>query len=515
MNASKPFFLRSIRYQAVLLTAFMVIGLALLSGFYFSWHAKRLIFDTAIERIETVGKTFAFNAEYGLLLENREILSKLAQGVTSQESILLAIVLDEAGNVIAREPQPLDADTQEKMKQLFPYFEKEPDTPFKENLLRFGEVYLLSFPVYGESKKGSEELDLFESRSEITRERLGYTVIIFSPKSIYEKVQKIQIGVLSLFGVFSLAVMIFVFVITNFFVKQLNRLLEGMHQVKGGDLTVRVQSGLHNELGAVCEGFNQMAGVLEQTTVSRDALVKEIEERKKLEKIVLQSEKMSAIGQLAAGVAHEINNPLGVILGFSQGIAKRLEPGHPFEGHLKSIEREAIRCKQLVQDLLTFSRVGKTEAEKEPILIPEAIEGALSLVQAQAKVKDVHLTKTIEPGLPKIQAHRGNVQQVIINLCSNAIDAMPNGGHLKLNAFQVLMNHKPYVQIDIQDDGTGIPPDIQSKIFDPFFTTKEVGKGTGLGLSLVYEIVQKHQGQITLESELGKGTIFHVLLPLN
>ena len=203
---------------------------------------------------------------------------------------------------------------------------------------------------------------------------------------------------------------------------------------------------------------------------------------------------------------------MGVILGFSQNVVKRIQPGDPFEMPLRSIEREAVRCKNLVQDLLTFSRVGKSE--KELIDLKETIEGAFSLVLAQSKVKNVDLIKEFSE-VPRIMANRVQIQQIVINLSNNAIDAMPNGGKLFIRAHKGTMDSGGGVEIEVQDTGQGIPKDIQSKIFNPFFTTKEIGKGTGLGLSLVYEIVQKHSGKILLDSEVGKGTTFRVFLPLS
>ena len=225
-----------------------------------------------------------------------------------------------------------------------------------------------------------------------------------------------------------------------------------------------------------------------------------------------QSQKLAAVGRLAGGVAHEINNPLGVILGFAQGVVRRMQPGDPLEMPLKSIEREAVRCKDLVQDLLTFSRVGK--GQKEEVDLNEAIKEALSLVIAQAKVQNVQLVTDLESTLPKIQAVKNQMQQVIINLSNNAIDAMSNGGTLSVRTRKTNAAGKQFLEIQVEDSGQGIPAEIQPKIFEPFFTTKEVGKGTGLGLSLVYEIIQKHGGRISLESQVGKGSIFHIHLPI-
>jgi signal transduction histidine kinase len=237
----------------------------------------------------------------------------------------------------------------------------------------------------------------------------------------------------------------------------------------------------------------------------------DISERKKIQRHLLQSEKMAAVGQMAGGVAHEINNPLGVILGFSQSLLSRIKEGDPILMPLKSIEREANRCKIFAQDLLTFSRAGKTE--KEECDLNDVIEGALSLIEAQTKVKSVDLAREFDRTIPKVLTNGNQVQQVVINLCNNAIDAMPKGGRLTVRTYHALKGDQEFVGIDVEDTGTGIPKEIQSKIYEPFFTTKEVGKGTGLGLSLVYEIVQNHQGFVELESEAGKGAKFKISLP--
>jgi PAS domain S-box-containing protein len=235
-------------------------------------------------------------------------------------------------------------------------------------------------------------------------------------------------------------------------------------------------------------------------------------EKERLQARLLQTDKMAAVGQLAAGVAHEINNPLGIILGFAQGAVKRVKEGDPLTLPLKTIEREAVRCKDLVQNLLMFSRAQKSE-QQEFIDLDSIVVSALALVEAQTKTRNVELVSKLEAGLPKICADKTQIQQVIINLANNAIDAMPGGG--KLTVKTLLSDKWPgHVGIQVRDTGTGIPKQLEKKIFEPFFTTKEIGKGTGLGLSMVYEIVNKHGGTIQLESEEGKGAAFTIFLPV-
>jgi PAS domain S-box-containing protein len=236
----------------------------------------------------------------------------------------------------------------------------------------------------------------------------------------------------------------------------------------------------------------------------------DVTDQKRLQASMIQSEKLSAVGQLAAGVAHEINNPLGVILGFAQGAAKRLATEDPMTLAITSIEREAKRCKNLVQDLLTFSRT--SISGRESMDLNHAVEGALSLVEARAKVCKVELKKELGAGLPTFAGNQNQIQQVVVNLANNAMDAMPQGGTLSVSSSTVEEKGRTWLLLRVADSGEGIPPEIVPRIFEPFFTTKPVGKGTGLGLSLVYEIVKKHQGDVTVESRKGL-TRFDVRFP--
>jgi PAS domain S-box-containing protein len=237
--------------------------------------------------------------------------------------------------------------------------------------------------------------------------------------------------------------------------------------------------------------------------------VTDITDREQLERIVSQSEKLSAVGQLAAGIAHEINNPLGVILGFAEAGLHHVAEGEALRKPLESILREARRCTELVQNLLKFSRHAKPGfAPEDPA---EVLEGALALVESQARIREVRLERSLDPSLPQIRLDRSEIQQVVINLCVNGLDAMPQGGVLRITAAPV----KGGIEIRVKDTGQGIPSEIADRIFDPFFTTKPVGKGTGLGLSLVMETVKKHRGAVTYESAPGQGTTFIVWLPLD
>ena len=226
---------------------------------------------------------------------------------------------------------------------------------------------------------------------------------------------------------------------------------------------------------------------------------------------LLQADKMASLGKLAAGVAHEINNPLGGILIYAGLLLEEMKGDDSKRKDLELIVSEATRCKQIVKDLLEFAY--QTGEEFEFVDINRSIEQCLSLLQNQALFHNVKIEKRFYPKLPQIRGNGGQLNQVFTNIIVNAAEAMPNGGTLT-----IVTNSLPSqgsVRIEFADTGCGIPEELLGRIFDPFFTTKDVGKGTGLGLSISYGIiVEGHKGKIAAKSKVGEGTTFIIDLPL-
>lgn len=229
-----------------------------------------------------------------------------------------------------------------------------------------------------------------------------------------------------------------------------------------------------------------------------------------------RAEKLAAVGRLAAGVVHEINNPLATISACAESLESRLGEGafdeseevNDLSEYLGLIRNEAFRCKTITNGLLEFSR-GRN-GNRYPIDVKEVIESSALLLEHQKRGNNVELELEIEEDLPSVVADEGQIQQAIIALSTNGIDSMPDGGTLKFHAFR----DKQQVVIEIQDSGIGIETENMSKIFEPFFTTKEVGKGTGLGLAVCYGIITDHEGRLAVRSKLGKGTTFTIYLPV-
>jgi two-component system NtrC family sensor kinase len=230
---------------------------------------------------------------------------------------------------------------------------------------------------------------------------------------------------------------------------------------------------------------------------------------------IARAEKLAAVGRLAAGVVHEINNPLATISACAEALESRVTEGafdsspdlEDLREYLGLIRSEAFRCKSITNGLLDFSRTRSGERALVPI--SEVIASASRLVAHQKRGTKVEMVIEIEEGLAPVVGDSGQLQQALIALSTNAIDAMPEGGRLTLGA----RGRDAQVLIYVSDTGVGISPENLAKIFDPFFTTKEVGRGTGLGLAVCYGIVAEHDGRLDVQSTPGAGTTFTISLP--
>ncbi len=237
---------------------------------------------------------------------------------------------------------------------------------------------------------------------------------------------------------------------------------------------------------------------------------------KKTQQELIQSSKMAAMGQLSAGISHELNQPLTGIKGFAQAALLDLKNDSPLRDDLKRIVEQADRMDKIIKNIYFFAR--KSEFEMEEINVNLPIENSLMFLTEQLRVHNIRLNKLLTEDLPKIKGDTNQLQQVFLNLLTNARDAIdslknPNGGEITVKTS--LSQDKKNIEIIFQDTGCGIPKENLESIFNPFFTTKSPEGGIGLGLSIVYRIIENHKGRIEVESEEGKGTLFKITLPLS
>src|SRR5438132_1329953 len=258
----------------------------------------------------------------------------------------------------------------------------------------------------------------------------------------------------------------------------------------------------------LAEGIALQAAVAAENSRLYEGVKQQMAELKRTQAQLIQSTKLAAIGELAANIAHEINNPLTSVLGFASYLAERIPPGEPMREELDLIQEEAGRARDIVRDLLHFSRQREFVPQMTDLNV--VLEQTLTMVRRQGAFDAITLVEEYAPGLPPVEVDVPRIKQVFLNLINNAVYVMKDGGSLTIRSSVV----GDTVQVEVIDTGTGIPAEHLDRIFEPFFTTKPDVSGTGLGLPVSLGIVQSHGGTIEVKSELGRGSSFIVKLPV-
>ncbi|MCL6480898.1 MAG: HAMP domain-containing protein [Firmicutes bacterium] len=314
---------------------------------------------------------------------------------------------------------------------------------------------------------------------------------------------------------------LFVWVVVH---RPIRELIAGMQRVAAGDLHYTLSVHTSDELGELAASFNKMTRELREARAELTAWAQTLEQRveektralQQAQEQMLRAERLASVGKLAAVVAHEINNPLAGILTYTKLLRRWMErdadPAARAQEVCKTlelIEAESRRCGEIVKNLLMFSRATPMNLAWVPL--NATVEQALRLVRHQCELAGIEVHLDLDPALPVVRCDAAQIEQVLLALVMNAIEAMPRGGNLWLRTRW--LEEADQVVVQVRDDGCGIAPEHLSQIFEPFFTTKEGAHGTGLGLAVSRGIVERHNGRIEVVSELGQGTTFTVRLP--
>lgn len=472
------------------------IALIVLSVFWFQYIERERA--RTLSNFTSLTKTLALATKEAVLTSNIPLIdSYVTQIEQTNEAIACTTIFNRDGKVIFRRFTG-------KEKTLCDLVDKS----FAQNKAGKGEG------GWTEELLGSSYLNAVVPIT-IEKQPWGWVAVSFS----LEETSRERLRLFSGLGLMLLWFTL-VFSSTGYYVRQtmvkpIRAISNATEEISRGNLAYRVEIYSQDELGQLAHSFNEMMRELKK---SRDQLEefaetleqKVVEKTKDLQKAetqLVQSTKLAAIGQLAGGVAHEINNPLGGILGFSQLLIRERDQNDPLVADLRRIEESALRCKRIVENLLSFSRMSK--GFRQSIDVNEALQETLFLVEHQLRLAEIEIITDYYPEKLRVMADRHQLQQVFLNMILNAKDSMSGGGSLTIGTD--LVKRKAYIRFT--DTGCGVGKGDLSRIFDPFFTTKEVGRGTGLGLSVSYGIVQEHEGDILVMSEVGKGTVFTVVLP--
>jgi two-component system NtrC family sensor kinase len=533
---SRKFALRE-KFVAVV-SLVIVASMFIISG-YLIKRQNEIYHQELGKRGQAIVANLAYNAEYGVILEASDELENLIKGVAMADDVIYVVIANAEGKILAQTGNRL----YEKAKILYQHEDESSagDGSVKSvhlcavNGVEFIEV---SHAIETEKRPISKEyLGIIDGRAKgagaLTKEVIGMIRIGMTLDNLKREVTKSQTAAILLTLMVVLSAIIIMTAFARIITRPVESLVEVTDKISKGDLSKNVDIVRNDEIGRLAESFNRMIESLKKSQdeieqYNRTLEEKIIERTRELEEAqaqLIQSEKMAGIGQLAAGVAHELNNPLGGILGYAQFALEKVQlkdireftpkDVESFKRYLRDIESQSRRCKAIVQNLLKFSRTSQT-AEFQDVDVNQVMEETLSFLEHQLMMNQISLKKIYDRNAPKIRGNPGQLQQVFTNIVINAMHASKAGSEIVISTrwLPALGEFSGAVEVAIADKGIGISEENQKKIFEPFFTTKEIGKGTGLGLSVSYGIVKEHGGEIRVKSKPGEGAVFTVILPL-
>lgn len=478
----------------------IVIIIAIFSYIIISSQQKALISQIALSAHQ-LSETVKSSTKYDMLLNQRESVHRIIDTIGQQDGIEKVRIFNKEGKIIYSSDKREVGSMVDKQTEAC-YACHTADQPLeklsipertrifkvKDGVKSLGIIN----PIYNEQSCWQGNCHAHEADQKV----LGVLDITMSLEEVERQMGANQIKMVT----FALSSIISISFILWFFVQKLvgkpvSQFVKATNIVAEGDLDYKIRVDKHDELGHLAKSFNEMTRKLAE-----------------VQRQLYQSDKLASLGQLAAGVAHEINNPLTGVLTYSSFLLKRAEQNGETKEDLEVIVRETKRCREIVKGLLDFAR--QAPAKKTIIDINEVINRALNIVDNQLSLYNISVQKNLKSKLPTIKADVNQMQQVFINLLVNASDAISEqGGEIIITTNIEEINGEKYIKITITDTGSGVPRENITKIFEPFYTTKGQ-KGTGLGLAVAWGIIDKHGGTIDVDSEIGKGTTFNIILPI-
>ncbi len=507
-------------FAAKIFTVFAVLIIVVSTVFatFFIHHQRKSLTEAMISEGHLLARMLAYNSRLGVFSENEILLRDPLEGIIQHEGVLLAEVytadgkllkeVDRDSSAMSQRPPSLSPQAQ---KVIFATVTKTNTSLFQEGSDHF-EFWA---PVISTSQSafGGDESLYFESKpaqpSELT---IGFVRVAIDRTLFTSRLHSLILkSALIAFG-FLLVGSAILYLVVQKIIEPFSRLTEGVKaQGSEGKLSkLAVES--QDEIGRLAMAFNTMV----------ESLAKRELEKQLLEEQLRHAQKMDAIGTLAGGIAHDFNNFLTAIIGYANLLQLNLPQPGESRGYADQIRAAAERAANLTQRLLAFGR--KQAVHPRPFNLNEQII-TLGKLLTTLIGEDVEFCIELQKGNLLIMADPGQIDQILINLATNARDAMPRGGKLTITTNTTELDDEAakqhenvsagsYARLTVTDTGIGLDENIRERIFDPFFTTKEVGKGTGLGLSMVYGIVKQHQGYIEVESAPDKGASFSIYIPL-
>jgi two-component system NtrC family sensor kinase len=493
--------LHKISNKLIIAVGSVAITIIAIFSYFIIESQKQALISQIEHNANQLSETIKSGTKYDMLLNQRDRVHRIIDIMGRQEGIEKIRIFNKEGEIIyssAKEDIGALVDKQAESC----YACHAVDQPLEKlsitertrifELKGSGKNLGIINPIYNEPSCWQASCHAHEAGQKV----LGVLDVTMSLKEVEEQIASNEMKMVT----FAVSAIIIISLVIWFFGQHLvgkpvSELVNATNVVASGNLDYKIKNHKQDELGQLAHSFNEMTRKL------ADA-----------QRQLIQSDKLASLGRLAAGVAHEINNPLTGVLTYSSFLLKRANSNAEMKNDLEVIVRETKRCREIVKGLLDFAR--QAPVQKTPVSIPTVIDQVLNLIENQLRLKKVHVKKKMAANLPTIHADANQMQQVFMNLLVNAADAFETeGGEIAVTAELRQVDGKEFLEIKVRDNGRGIPREELTKIFEPFYSTKGQ-KGTGLGLAVVWGILEKHGGKISVDSEIGKGTTFTVQLPI-
>jgi two-component system NtrC family sensor kinase len=522
------------RSLSVKLTAMLVLGMVVCFGLlgYLNVRLHRKHLEQAVllsaERVSDVIKR---STSYSMLRNDREGLYHAIQTMAAQPGIVRIRIFNKEGSIrFSTDAAEVNSQVDTKAEACYAcHAQAQPlahlNRPDRFRIFRAANgtrVLGIINPIENLPSCSTAECHAHPASQKILGVLDSNLSLATTDKDLAESTM--QMSVYTILAVAAISLLSGLFVWRLVF-RPIRVLRRGTECLARGELGYQIEVASRDEIGELASSFNSMSQELgearEEITAWTKTLEKRVEQKshelQRAQEQMLQVEKMASIGKLAAVVAHEINNPLAGILTYTKLLQKWVARGDWDEARraevrssLELVESESRRCGEIVRNLLVFSRSAPMNLEWTDL--NAVVDRCVRLVQHQLALANIELELQLAENLPVVHCDAAQMEQVLLALVMNALDAMPRGGRLRLT--RRLSADGTMVELEVQDDGVGIPPDVLPNLFEPFFTTKERGHGVGLGLAISRGIVERHGGKISVASEPGRGTTFTIRLPL-
>lgn len=445
--------------------------------------------------VRSIGKTLKISLEKIPVEREWTYVQDLIDAVEEDEKTLGVIVYYQKKNLIFYSKSLIGSEDY-FLGKIMEYWNKE-DVQEEFTTYKNNPVFLYSFPL--KNKFG---------------QIIGNVSMIQHISFMQDEIRKAKMDIFWAIIILVGSLVFLILIVTkNWITRPISQLMEGVKKMAKGDLDTRIKLRKRDEIFELAQAFNQLAADLKD---AQKKIILEGEKRLEFERTLQQSQKLAIIGQLASGLAHEIGTPLNIISGRAELIQRKLDDKESISKSLAIILQQAEKIKKIIQQLLDLVR--KKKPERKLLAVSSIIETSLDLISPQIEKQNIKVSKEFFPDSLMVRGDLDQLQQILLNLYLNAIQAMPKGGQLRVfTALKRIQREelggedREYVIIGVNDSGVGMEKELLNNIFNPFFTTK--ANGTGLGLMVVQGIVRDHEGWVEVESEVGKGSVFKIYLP--